>query len=291
MIALVAILIAAVAIGIGSWQVAAGSSVPAPSLISLTADAATARAAEDGLAVRFAEPGAYDEAMPAGQVLSTDPPAGENVRKNGTITATLSLGPERYDVPELAGLRVDDARDRLAENNLVLGDDMTREYSDSIEQGDVIRTNPEGGTALPRDSVIEVVVSRGVRPVELPDVVGQSLDEATDLLSRLGFDIGDTDTEFADAPAGQVISQDPGPDRRATRGQSVDLVVSRGPELVTVPSVVGMDADEAVEVLEDAGLEVEVDDFPGNFGDQVVAQDPDPGTQVPPGTTVRISVF
>lgn len=207
-LALAAVLTAALALGLGGWRLAMGATVDTPSLISLSKDAALAKARTSGLQVRFADGGRFSENVAAGEVISTDPLPGHPVAEHGWVTAILSKGPERIAVPNgVVGAGLDDAKQQLVNAGLTLGA-VTHSYSDTVGSGQVISTDPQVGTALKRGAVVNFVVSDGGKPTRLPDTVGQFVDEATPELERLGFVVSVKQVDSLE-PAGQVLAQDP----------------------------------------------------------------------------------
>ncbi len=288
LLALLAVLITTFAVGIGAWQVAVGSSVDTPGLIGLTEDQARAKATEAGLKFRVVGQ-EFDEIYPAGQVLSTDPAPGRNISSSGTITAVVSKGPERYTVPDLENVEVDEAKRRLTEEaSLTVNDQVTEKYSDTIAEGKVIRTEPAAGTSARKDQAVTLIVSKGAKPQQLPDVVGKLIDEATALLKDAGFEVSVTEQENNEVANGTVLEQTPTGNRKIAKGSTIDLVVAKS-DLVEVPRVIGMDVDDAEDLLRSLGFEVDRAGFP--FGDRVVDQDPEPGTRLPRGSTVTLRVF
>ena len=288
-LALLAVLITAFAVGIGAWSVAVGNSVETPPLIGLTEEQALAKATEAGLKLNVIDQ-EFSEIYPAGQILSTDPAPGRNIAASGTITAVVSEGPERYNVPELEGVDVAEAKRRLVEEaSLTVNDNVTEKYSDTIAKGKVIRTEPAAGTAAKRDQSVTLIVSKGAKPIDLPNVVGKTIEEATELLKSAGFEVSVTEQETNEAPNGTVLEQSPtGGDRKLPRGTTIELVVAKS-DLVVVPRVIGMDVDDAIELLESLGFDVNRAGLP--FGDRVVDQDPPPGTEVPYGSRITLRVF
>ena len=83
----------------------------------------------------------------------------------GTVTLVLSLGPERYDVPDLAGQTEDQAQDALAATNLVFGKSVGR-WSETVPEGQVIRTSPKAGTTLKPGATVDLVLSKGRKPID-----------------------------------------------------------------------------------------------------------------------------
>ena len=145
-----------------------------------------------------------------------------------------------------------------------------------------------------RGTTVVLVVSRGVEQVAVPDVVGDSEDEARSELEDAGLRAGDvTEQENADEEPGTVLEQAPAPGGEVDRGSAVNLVVAAPPPEVEVPDVLDLSEDEATSQLENAGFQVDVNDQtvtdPADDG-LVQDQAPDPGEERPEGSTIRITV-
>jgi serine/threonine-protein kinase len=153
----------------------------------------------------------------------------------------------------------------------------------------VIGFDPPAGTDLKRDQVVNVVVSLGHEPVAVPDVTGQSPEQAVANLEALGFVVQKgEDGRSAAVDAGEVMSVAPGPgDGKVAFGSTVTISVSAGLPQVQVPDVTGMKQDEATAALQAVGLKVEATKFLGN---KVRDQEPKAGQVVEQGTTVKILV-
>ena len=192
-------------------------------------------------------------------------------------------------MPDLNGQTIEQARATLADLNLELGD-QTEAFSEHTAEGRVMKTTDrEVGSEVKRGTPIDVVVSKGRQPFDVPDQTGKPSAEAKAAIeaAKGGFQVV-IRTEFSDdVDAGTVIRQDPA-GGQAFRGAQITIVVSRGPEEVDVPDVEGRDEDEAVEILEEAGFEVEVRNvIPGS--DEVRFQSPGSG-KARVGSTVTIYV-
>lgn len=289
-LATVLVIAAAVAIGAGAWWYAEGRFTDAPDLVGDTRDAAVSAARNEPFSVEVAEESErrFSETVPEGSVVATDPEAGARMLSDSTVTLYLSRGPERYDVPDVSGLTVDEARQTLSEAQLRLGP-IEEDYSESVPDGQVIEQDLGAGEAARPDTEVGITVSNGPEPIEIPDVVGQQAEAATEAISNADLEPRREEEYSEQVSAGTVISQDP-QGGTATRGDPVTIVVSRGPEEFEVPSVRGSTVDEAREVLEEAQLEVEINrmlpDGPGN----VLRQSPSFGT-VSPGDVVELWVF
>ncbi|GAB7183665.1 Stk1 family PASTA domain-containing Ser/Thr kinase [Kitasatospora sp. Ki12] len=137
---------------------------------------------KEGLHGRFVE--SFSESVPAGQVISTDPGVGARTRRSDTVTLTVSKGPKRIAVPDLAGKSAADAAAALAGAQLTRGG-VTETYDDSVPEGSVISSSPAAGQQLQENAAVSLVVSKGMVPV--PNVTGLTKDEAQKALQAAGF--------------------------------------------------------------------------------------------------------
>ncbi len=231
----------------------------------------------------------YSEDIAQGRIISTDPAATFSTRSGSTIAAVVSLGPERYEVPKLRKLTIEEAEVALGAANLTLGE-QTKAFDQDIKKGDIISSDPDAGASVKPDTEVAVVVSKGREPVTMPELAGTDADEAEAALTELGLDV-DRSEEFNDSVAKDlVISTDPKAEATAFRGDTVELVVSKGPPLVEVPNVVGRNEEDARAALEGAGFAVKVNKPLGFVIFGVNAQNPRGGTEAPKGSTVTITV-
>jgi serine/threonine protein kinase len=122
---LVLVLLLAVGAGAAGWWFGSGRYVNTPGVINLSAAAAESKV--EGAGLSFEVRGrAYSETVAVGSVVSTDPSGGENVLRDGTVTAVLSRGPERHEVPVLRGMSVDQAQAALQDAGLSYGEPSYR---------------------------------------------------------------------------------------------------------------------------------------------------------------------
>ncbi|WP_245916591.1 Stk1 family PASTA domain-containing Ser/Thr kinase [Nocardioides gansuensis] len=274
-------------LGVGAWWFGYARYTTTPGVLGLDQAAATATLEKAGLEAATGDP-AYSETVPAGMVLATDPEPGGNVLDGGTVELTLSLGPERYDVPALAGLTEDQAQDALREGHLAFGESVER-WSEKVPAGQVMRSDPPAGQSLKPDAVVDLVVSKGRKPIEVKDFTGESLSRATAALERKKLVVKVVSEEFSDTvPEGDIISQTPS-SGTLFRGDTVGVVVSKGPDLVEVPSTVAMGVEAATDKLEDLGFVVRVENSSNYIGvGFVFSSDPAAGELVPRGSTITL---
>ena len=285
---LLAILLAA-GIAVGAYWFGWERYTTTPAVLGLDQAAATAELQDAGLDAETGE-GAYSESVAPGLVISTDPGPGGKVLDGGTVTLVLSLGPERYDVPDLAGSTEDQAQDALAATNLVFGRSVGR-WSETVPEGQVIRSSPKAGTTLKPGATVDLVLSRGRKPIEVRDWTGRSFDSARAALEKRGLQVSVTDEQYSNTVAeGDVISQDP-TSGTLFRGDTVSFVVSQGPELVEVPRVEAMGIEAATELLEGLGFTVRTKQAEIYLGlGYVSSSDPGEGERVAKGSTITLSV-
>ncbi|HYF74618.1 MAG TPA: Stk1 family PASTA domain-containing Ser/Thr kinase [Nocardioides sp.] len=277
--------------GVGAWWFLDGRYTSTPGVLGLSRAAAEQRLEDAGLEVAWGDK-AYSETVPAGDVVATDPEPGSRVLDGGTVTVTLSLGKERYDVPKLKGMTVDQAQDALAATNLAFGT-TTEKWSDTVEAGVVITSTPKAGTTLRPDAAVDLVVSKGPKPVTLKDWVGKDADEALAWAEDKGLDASVASREYSDTvDEGDVISMDPPAGTTLHRGDDVSFVVSKGPQLIEVPSVRAQGVEAATQTLTDLGFKVVTEEAPGYLGlGFVFSQSPGGGDMVPVGSTITLSVI
>ena len=252
---LVMLLVTALLVGLGGWYFGVARYTTTPGVINMTRAAAKVEVVRSGLAFDVTGTG-YSETVAKGSVLRTDPAPGSRISKDGTVQAVISLGPERHAVPTVDGRTLDDAQAMLQESHLSFGRAIEK-YSDTVKKGRVIKASPGVGTDLRRDAAVDLTVSKGQKPIEVPDFTGKAADDAEKALDDLGLEVDSTSTFDDDVAKGTVIAQDPS-DGTLFKGDTVELTVSKGPELVEVPRVVAMGQGAAAKRLEEAGFTVSV---------------------------------
>ncbi|WP_112138803.1 Stk1 family PASTA domain-containing Ser/Thr kinase [Glycomyces dulcitolivorans] len=279
-LALIAALLVSVAAA--GWWIGIGRYTSTPSLLDQDRDSVAAYAEEQGFEVELVD--GYSSSVPIGGVVSQDPEVGERIRQGATITVVVSLGPERYPVPDLAGGTEAEAREALAafDAEITVEHEYSTEYP---EAGQVTRTDPPAGEEVKSGTPVTLYVSDGFPPLSVPDVVGLSEADAQAALEAEGLVVGEVANRHSDSiPAGSVIEQTPAADAPAGPGDAVGLVVSDGPEPVEVPDVVGMDIDEATDELEALGFTVKTAQI--WFTGTVFEQSLDAGSEHPKGTEI-----
>jgi beta-lactam-binding protein with PASTA domain len=155
--------------------------------------------------------------------------------------------------------------------------------------GTVLDQGPEPGVQLQAGAEMLIVVSANAQ-ASVPNVTGMKVDAAKEALTaaKLTPQVQQVDSN---QPAGLVLSQDPVAGTKVAGGTQVRLAVSKGPEMVTVPSLRGLSLENATQKLSDAGLTARIIRVSSSEPEgTVIAQDPAGGQKVKKGSAVRINV-
>ncbi|MBT2405922.1 MULTISPECIES: Stk1 family PASTA domain-containing Ser/Thr kinase [unclassified Streptomyces] len=276
----------ALGLGTGVWYINSGQFTQVPNLLGKSEAQARSELTEAGIGVKRVErrfSGVFDR----GTVMDTDPAGGKRIRGNGSVTITVSRGPEVVAVPDLTGKPLEEAKAELTRTGLAPGI-VTQVFSQDVAQGSVISTSPAGGQKRAPDTAIALVVSKG-RPVQVPNVAGRPVDQARAALQDLGLKV-ETAAEQVNSPfaAGTVANQSVGAGTQAAAGDTVTLTLSKGPRPVQVPNVVGQEVDAARKTLEAAGFKVKVERPFLSFSNTVDAQSVAGGQNAPEGSTITL---
>ncbi|HEY7222450.1 MAG TPA: PASTA domain-containing protein [Micromonosporaceae bacterium] len=274
----------------GGWWLGAGRYTKAPNLLNFSKDNAIAEAQRQGFGVTFGAP-IYSEVVPADTVLNQQPAPGGRIVRGGTVIVYLSLGPERYAVPDITGQELEYALTRIPKQLLV---DQVDGYSDTLPKGYVAGTKPVAGEILAPGQTVTVTVVKGPFPVHVPEVVTKLLGDAENDLHAAGFTDIVVQNRDSDQPKDTVLEQTPDGNTglASASGQTVTLVVSNGPAL-PMPNFVGLTTCQiAVGQLQAMGMIVATaplppEQLPGDW--TVTAQSPGAGQALTPGQTIDLT--
>lgn len=284
---LVLALLLAAAIGVGAWWLGYARYTVTPAVLGLEQSAADRRLDALGLDAAVADQ-VYSDTVPAGRIVASDPSPGQRILDGGTVATTVSLGVEVYDVPTLRGLDEDAAQDALAGANLAFGSSEER-FSENVAAGVVLSSDPPAGLRVRPGTAVDLVLSRGRQPVRVGRWEGREAATAVERINRRGLEADTTAAEYSETvPEGEVIRQSPTGAETLFLGDTVTLVVSLGPELVTVPDgLVAAGVDAATDTLEAAGFTVAVRNAAEYLGlGYVLRTSVGSGERVPRGSVV-----
>jgi serine/threonine-protein kinase len=286
-IALLAIIVFAVRF------IGGGSDATLPSVVNMSIDAAQEQLAALGVTVVPNE--LPKDGVAPGLVYDQSPPAGTTFQTGDSVTLTFSPRTGMIMVPPIQGLLYEAAVSEAAAVGLTL--EIVEERVDpTTPAGQIISQDPAATVMLPAGTAIRVVVSKGGPEVAIPNVEGQAVDAAQQVLvgAPFLFNITLAEEPSSTIAKGRVIRTDPAIGTTVASGSNVTLIVSGGGNQSTVPDVAGQSEADAKSVLNTAGLvwEVRYQNVPA--GDEndglVISQSLQPDTQVNPGSKVTLIV-
>ena len=291
------LVLALIAGGVGWWFGSGpGSQVSIPDLTNETWSAAAATLREDGLVA--IQDGEHTLAVARGLVVRTDPAAGERVDRDSTVRVYLSLGPAQHTLDPLQGRTIADVSAYLGSLDVLVAEPVLVFSSDAGRDAVIASTvtpagggeaySCDGGCEIYSGDTVTLLVSIG--PV--PGVEGRSVEDATRILTDNGLVVSNERVEeyHETIAEGDVIGIADKADGSNWRpDDTVQLVISQGPEPVAIPSVYGLTIGGAVELLRERGFEPEtvLPELLWNFF-TATGTDPAEGTLRPRGTEVRI---
>ena len=200
-------------------------------------------------------------------------------------------GTDRVTMPNVVGQVAVDATEQLEDLNLEVAQ-QTQVTEDPNLIGKVISQDPAAQTPVDEGAQVTITVGAEPEKVDMPNLVGRSVDEATELLEALGLNAKIEEKTDREVPEDEVISQNPAPQIQVNKGSEVTLVVSAGRAQNTVPDVVNQDQVDAAAELAEAGFKVKRANEPSNQieAGKVVRTDPGAGEKLSEGETVTMVV-
>ena len=270
-----------------SERLEGSDTVAVPYVVGLRQAQAENDIAAKGLQPRVRQVSSSD--VEEGFVISQQPAAGSDVEPESIISIEVSSGRPKVTVPTVVGQDRDSAVQELTAAGLNV---QVSEVNSERDEGTVTAQSLQPGTVVVEGTQVRINVSKGPKPVEVPNVVGLPYDQASAELQRAGFGVTRIDVDSDLAP-GIVTDQDPSAGSESSRGATVRLSVSRGPSTAAVPDVTFQDVTIARTTLESAGFRVRevLEDTTDPASDGiVVGQDPIGGAQAKPGSLVTLFV-
>ncbi len=234
--------------------------------------------------------------VPAGNVIRTEPASGEDLEEGKTLTLVISQGPSLAALPDLVGKPAQEALDMLTSLELVPA--QKDSASEDVAAGSVISwLVPEQPSLIPGDKVlrgtaIDVLVSTGPAPREMPSLIGMTLEQAQTVMNDLRLVLVETPAAKSNAAAeGLIGAQSVVPGTQIARDSQVAYAISLGPDLVEMPRIIGNSFATVEPRLLEAGFVVGKVTGKPNYklrkafvGDKAISN----GDQVPRGATIDL---
>ncbi len=267
-----------------------GSTVTVPDVLGQTPD--QARAAITGAKLLVDLKQEPSDVAQVGKVARTDPGGGNAVQENSRVTLFVGTGPAQATVPALTGKTVQEAQGLLQGAGLRLGGQTERETTDSSQVGKILSSDPGPGVSVGGNTEVAVVVGKQQTAIAVPDVSGQSAEQAQSTLRNAGFTNVTTSTVDSGGSAGSVAGTNPSAGARVSKDTTITLQISRGNQQ-SIPNVVGQDYRSAVGQLSSAGLSYRLQAQQVSDSSQVnkvLSQTPSGGSQADGNTEVVLVV-
>ncbi|MDP9845179.1 Stk1 family PASTA domain-containing Ser/Thr kinase [Streptosporangium lutulentum] len=288
-------------VGVTAWLSSQPTPLTVPKLVGENVTVATTKAQQLGFTVESGKE-ENDEKVPKGSVLRTEPTAGTQVTtENSRLLLIPSAGPKRIAVPNVVGISEAEARSKLAEAGLAVNA-VKKQASETVPRGQVMRTSPAVGNLVKEGSKVGLIMSAGLLT---PDFKGMPRDQADGAARSGGFVPEFVEQTDAAQPC-TVIAQDPQPNAEIDKGAAIRLTLSQcnnpewhwpwenngenatdnGGVVSVMPNVLFKDIQAARGELQAAGFKVKIKKGLGRG--RVLAQVPQAGQQVPPGTEATL---
>src|ERR1700736_4135758 len=175
-----------------------------------------------------------------GKVISQDPASGNSVAQGSPVNLVISSGPQMVTVPNVEGLAQDAATTAITAAKLTVGT-VTQQISKTVATGEEISQDPVSGNSVAQGSQVNLVISSGPQMVIVPNVEGLTQDAATTAITAAKLMVGTVTRQSSNmVTTGNVIGQDPASGSSVAQGSPVNLVISSGLQMVTVPNVEGL---------------------------------------------------
>ena len=256
--------------------------VTVPNVEELTQDAATTTITGAKLVVGTVTQ-QISNTVATGKIIGQDPTGGSSVTEGSPVNLMISSGPEMVVVPNVEGVTQPAATATITDAKFLMGT-VTQQTSNTVAAGNVISQDPASGSSAAEGSPVNLVISLGLRMVAVPNAEGLTQDDATTALTGAKLKVGNISQQTSDTVAtGNVVSQDPASGSSVAEGSPVNLMISSGPQMVTVPNVEGLTQAAATTTIIGAKLKV------GTVG-KIISQDPARGSSVAQGSSVTLVI-
>lgn len=284
-----ALLVLAVLVGGGAWLLGNPGTVQVPRVNGESQEVAQQVLGQAGLSAEIDQ--RYDNSVPAGRVTSSSPGQGSTVRDGSSVTLVVSRGkPKVPSIP--AGTPAAEAESKLRNAGLKpQHDGSADQYSSSVPAGALLALNPGAGASVPISSPVQLVLSKGARPVPVPNVQGKDRNTAFEALRSAGFEPYDAGQQFnPGVEAGHVIATSPaaGTPVQLSGKPRIGVVLSNA---VTVPNFQGASVQQAQQAAAQLGLQLNVQSLFSRPNAVVLGQSPQAGSKVQPGASVQVTAL
>lgn len=272
------------ALAFGLFALMGAAKVTVPDVVGMKSVNAAKTLKQKKLGMKIVSKRFSDE-FGSGRVLEQDPEDGSKVSEGTVVEVVVSKGIEKTTVPDVTGQTRAEAEQTLLDAGLSLGSVKYQESDGPA--GIVLSQDPKSGEDIVKSEAVNLVISKEVPKVTVPNVIGRSKKNAGVILSNAGLEVSYSTDYNVDVDSGLVFDQSPSAGDQVKKGSTVVVYVSKGADnRVSVPDVVGSSKANATATITAAGLTVA---FSGS-GNTVQSQNPSGGTMVASGTRVTLTL-
>lgn len=208
--------------------------VAIPDVLGMTEEEAAAKLEDRGLEYELGT-SVISKKYEEGSVAGIEPEAGTHVKDGYTVTLRLARKSNSKDdsdkvtVPDVMNQSLSKARTMITDESLKVGD-VAYEYSDTVEEGAVIRQDPGAGERVKLGAAVDLTVSRGQNhtSVQVPNLMGMTRSQASNALEKLGMTLGAVTEEYSSSTIGTVMRQGVKAGTSVEKGSAVDISLSKG---------------------------------------------------------------
>lgn len=278
---LVAALLAGAGVGAYLFYYKTGRELTVPALTALTTDGAKLAASQADVKISLED--VYSEDVPVGNTIEQSPLPDAKVHPREVVHVKVSKGPAPRNVQNVVGQQVDQVRKQFEDQGIQVATEDR--YDEVAPKGKIFEQQPNSGT-IPKGGTVKFIISGGPKPRIIPDITGKSQDDAVAAITAQQLKVNITQ-DFSDTvPAGQVAGTKPGSGASVPRDSTVNLVISKGPQLIAIPSVSNKSVAAATAALQAAGFQV--NNVYGPPGGTVFDTNPAAGTKVKKNSSVAL---
>ena len=236
----------------------------------------------------------YDASLAPGTIIKQDPVEGSKRiiiegRQSCDLTLTITVGDQTVELPDFKLSDYRDVEIKLEELGLRCTLKFTKD--ELIQEGRVIKTEPEAKTLMSKNDIVTIYVSDGpdVQEVEVPDLLGKNVEDAEKMLNELKLNLGEIEYVDSEKPKGEILEQSPAKNEKVTTGTDIHVVVSKGPAkptVVTLKNYKNNHLDAVLKELEELGLRFSIQDVydENTPAGNIIRTIPAAGSDVTPST-------
>ena len=175
---------------------------------------------------------AYDDIVEEGCVISTSVEAGQKVAEGTKIKLTVSRGPASFGMPDVSGMKEDEARKALEAKGLIVSQEYDKD--NNVPEGCVIRQDLPAGTEVRKGDSVLITICSGKKTVMVADVAGMTKEEAEEALKKQNLKVAFVENYDNDIEEGKIIKQTPEANTSQIEGSTITVYISKGPQLFTL---------------------------------------------------------